>query len=114
MSGEFVNSSVEFADDLEELEEDLPFDEFDDEYEGDVYQPPPPPLPRPSSVPQVAPPRPAVFAPTPAPVLPAPKVLAGFADQLRLQNIKSYGRSPSRGPCPASGRARSSRSWSGS
>ncbi len=94
VSGEFVNSPVEFADDLEELEEDLPFDEFDDEYERNVYQPPPPPpLPRPSSVPQVAPPRPAVFAPAPAPVPPAPKVLTGFADQPRLQNIKSYGRS---------------------
>jgi excisionase family DNA binding protein len=93
VSGEFVNSSVEFADDLEELEEDLPFDEFDDEYEGDVYQLPPPPVPRPSSVPQVAPPRAAVFAPAPAPVPPAPKVLTGFADQLRLQTIKNYGRS---------------------
>jgi hypothetical protein len=92
VTGEFVNSSVDFADDLEELEEDSPLDEFDDEYEGDAYQPPPPPVPASRPVP-IAPPRTPAVAPTPAPAPTAPIIDSGFSDRLRLQTIKGYGRS---------------------
>ena len=91
-SGEFVASSSDFSDDVEDLEEDLPFEEFDED-EEEVYQAPPPsPPPRAVPAPQVPPPRPAVFAPRPA-AAPASVVDTGFTDRLRLQTIKSYGRS---------------------
>ena len=92
-SGEFVASSSDFSDDLEDLEKDLPFEEFDED-EEEVYQAPPPsPPPRAVPAPQVPPPKPMVFAPRPAPATPASVVDTGFTDRLRLQTIKNSGRS---------------------
>lgn len=92
-SGEFVATCADFSDELEDLEENLPIEEFDEDDE-DLYQPAPPPPPtRAAPPPQVPPPKPMVFAPRPAPATPASVVDTGFTDRLRLQNIKNYGRS---------------------
>jgi excisionase family DNA binding protein len=91
VSGEFVNRSVEFADDLEEFEEDFLIDDAED----DLYQPPQA-LPRPRPAQQVTPlalPKPAVFATAPLPARPAPPVDTGLADRIQLQSIRGYGRS---------------------
>lgn len=92
-SGEFVASSFECADDVEDLEEDLPVEGFEED-EEDLYQPAPPPPPtRAVPAPQVPPPKPMVCAPRPAPATPPSVVDTGFTDRLRLQTIKNYGRS---------------------
>ena len=93
-TGEFLPLGVEVADDVDEFEEDLPFDEFDENIEPQAYVPPSAaqPPPRPVQLPQAPAPQPTFFEPRPAPPPRASVPEAGFADQLRLQTIKGYGR----------------------
>ncbi len=90
-TGEFTGRDVYLPDDFEDTEEDLPFDEFDEETEEVIY-PVPPPTPPAMQARQAPAPRAALFAPPPARVVPAPVIDTRFADQLRLQTIKGYGR----------------------
>ncbi len=92
-TGAFAARDACFPDDNDDIDEDLPFDEFEDEMEDGIYSAPPPAPPAPRVVAPPAPaPRPTLFEARPAPVAPAPATLSGFLDQMRLQRIKGYGR----------------------
>jgi excisionase family DNA binding protein len=93
-TGEFAARDACFPDDLDDLDEELPNDEFDEELRDGIYISPPsaPPVPRAVQPPPVTAPRPSRFEARPAPVAPALEAITEFADRLRLQRIKGYGR----------------------
>lgn len=93
-TGEFVASDACFPDDLDDLDEDLPNDEFDEEMRDGIYSAPPPapPAPRVVQSPSAPAPRPNPFEARPSPVAPARDTLTEFVSQLRLRRIKDYGR----------------------
>jgi excisionase family DNA binding protein len=93
-TGEFAARDACFPDDLDEIDEDLPFDEFDEEVRDGIYSAPSPapPAPRVVQPPPAPAPRPSLFEARPAPVAPAPTALSAVLDQLRLQRIKGHGR----------------------
>ena len=93
-TGEFVASDACFPDDLDDLDEDLPNDEFDEELRDGIYSAPSPapPAPRVVQPPPAPAPRPSLFEARPAPVAPARDSLTEFVGQLRLQRINGYGR----------------------
>ncbi|MBP6669193.1 MAG: excisionase family DNA-binding protein [Gemmatimonadales bacterium] len=94
-TGEFAAQDACFPDDLDDIDEALPNDEFDEEVRDGIYSAPPPapPAPRVVQPPPAPAPRPSLFEARPAPVAPAATALSGFLDQMRLQRIKGYGRS---------------------
>jgi excisionase family DNA binding protein len=97
-TGEFTGRDVYAPDDFDDMEEDVPFDEFDEEVEEVICLPPPsapppgPPAPRVVQPPPAPAPRPSLFEARPAPMAPGRDTLTEFVDQLRLQRIKGYGR----------------------
>ncbi|MEO8140640.1 MAG: helix-turn-helix domain-containing protein [Gemmatimonadota bacterium] len=95
-TGEFTGRDVYAADDMDDFEDDLPFDEFDEEMANGICPAPPmvpaPPPPRPVQAPQASAPRAPLFEPRPAVLAPTPATDTSFADRLRLQTIKGYGR----------------------
>jgi excisionase family DNA binding protein len=93
-TGEFAARDAYFPDDFDDIDEDLPFDEFDEDVRDGIYSAPAPTRPVPPVVqPPPAPaPRPSLFEACPVPVAPAPTALSASLDQLRLQRIKGYGR----------------------
>lgn len=98
-TGEFAARDAYFPDDLDDLDEDLSNEEFDEGLRDGIYPAPPPapPAPRVVQPPPAPTPRPSLFethpAPVaPAPVLPAQDTLTELVDKLRLQRIKGYGR----------------------
>ncbi|MBK6424146.1 MAG: excisionase family DNA-binding protein [Gemmatimonadetes bacterium] len=93
-TGEFAARDACFPDDLDDIDEDVPFDEVDEEVRDGIYQAPPPAPPAPRVVqPPPAPAlRPSYFEARPAPVASTAAALNGFVDHLRLQRIKGYGR----------------------
>ncbi len=93
-TGEFAGRDVYAAEDFDDIEEDVPFDEFDEDVRDGINPAPAPTPPAPRTVqPPPAPvARPSLFEACPAPVAPAPTTLSAVLDQLRLQRIKGYGR----------------------
>jgi excisionase family DNA binding protein len=93
-TGEFTGRDVYAAEDFDDIEEDVPFDEFDEDVRDGIYSAPAPTPPAPRTVqPPPAPvARSSLFEAPPAPVAPAPTALSAALDQLRLQRIKGYGR----------------------
>jgi len=93
-TGEFAPRDACFPDDLDDLDEDLPNDEFDEDLRDGIYSAPPPapPAPRVVQPPPAPAPRPGLFEARPAPVAPALDTLTKFVGQLQLQRIKDYGR----------------------
>jgi hypothetical protein len=92
-TGEFTGRDVYAAEDFDDIEEDVPFDEFDEDARDGICSAAAPTPPAPRLVPPQAPvPRPSLFESRPAPVAPAPSALSASLDQLRLQRIKGYGR----------------------
>ncbi len=93
-TGEFAARDAYFPDDLDDTDEDLPFDDFDEEARDGIYPAPPPapPAPRVVQPPPVPTPRPSLFETRPAPVAPAQNTLTELVGQLRLQRIKDNGR----------------------
>ncbi len=93
-TGEFAARDACFPDDLDDLDEDLPDDEFDEDLRDGIYSAPPPapPAPRVVQPPPAPVPRPSLFEARPAPVVPARDTFTEFVGQLRLQRIKGYGR----------------------
>jgi excisionase family DNA binding protein len=93
-TGEFAAQDACFPDDLDDIDEALPNDEFDEEVRDGIYSAPPPvpPAPRVVQPPPAPATRPSLFEARPAPVAPAAATLSGFVEQLRLQRIKGYGR----------------------
>jgi len=93
-TGEFLPRGVEIADDFDDFEKLPALGDFDDDLEPEVYVPPPAPPPPPPVIhaPQpLFPPRPAPALRPSAPVTPS-RPDTSFADQLRLQTIKGYGK----------------------
>lgn len=93
-TGEFLPKGVEFVEDFDDFEELPAPGDFDDDLEPEVYVPPPaqpPPLPVVDAPQPLFPPRPAPAPPSPPPVTRG-RPEASFADQLRLQTIKGYGK----------------------
>ena len=93
-TGEFLPRGVEIADDFDDFE-DLPQpDDFDDDMEPEDYMPPAtqPPPPKVVRAPQPLFPQRPVPAPPPQALVAPSEPSTSFADQLRLQTIKGYGR----------------------
>jgi excisionase family DNA binding protein len=93
-TGEFAARDACFPDDFDDIDEDLPNDEFDEEVRDGIYTAPPPapPAPRVVQPPPAPVARPSILAARPAPAVPVPNSLTEFVGQLRLQRIKGYGR----------------------
>lgn len=93
-TGEFAARDACFPDDFDEIDEDLPNDEFDEELRDGIFSTPPPAPPAPHVVqPPPAPAtRPSLFEARPSPLAPARDTLTEFVSQLRLQRVKGYGR----------------------
>jgi excisionase family DNA binding protein len=93
-TGEFAARDACFPDDFDDIDEDLPNDEFDEGVRDGIYSAPPPapPAPRVVQPPPAPVARPSILAARPAPAVPVPNSLTEFVGQLRLQRIKGYGR----------------------
>lgn len=92
-TGEFLPVGVEMASDVDDLDEDLPWDEFDEEMEREGLARPqaaqsPPRRVDPPPVPDRSP----LFEIRHAPAAHTPEREISLADSLRLQTIKGYGR----------------------